>query len=205
MKKTWEFLFENIDYANNFAILGQINKICLDGIEYDGGEIRHSPVTMGGTSWVPLYPDELTVKEDLKTLVNRVENAKTDTARLNGILDVFSYLCRTQIFIDGNKRVAPLFANKTLMQYDLGILSILVEKCSKFKELLTEFYETPKNFDLKKFLFHQILPRDRNRVFHILEISEDSYSDFENNVLSDSRNSLHVDDDGTNRDDISSR
>lgn len=46
------------------------------------------------------------------------------------------------MFIDGNKRVAQLIANKVLIQNDIGIFQIPIEKLEDFKMLLIEFYET---------------------------------------------------------------
>ena len=46
------------------------------------------------------------------------------------------------MFIDGNKRVAQLIANKVLIQNDVGIFQIPIEKLEEFKGLLLEFYKT---------------------------------------------------------------
>ena len=46
------------------------------------------------------------------------------------------------MFIDGNKRVAQLIANKILVQHDVGIFQIPIEKLEEFKTLLLKFYET---------------------------------------------------------------
>ena len=47
-----------------------------------------------------------------------------------------------QIFVDGNKRVAQLIANKVLIENDIGIFQIPIEKLEQFKYLLIGFYET---------------------------------------------------------------
>ncbi len=57
-------------------------------------------------------------------------------------LKYFCYVARTQIFIDGNKRVAQLIANKVLIENDIGIFQIPIDKLEEFKGLLLEFYET---------------------------------------------------------------
>ena len=57
------------------------------------------------------------------------------------------------MFIDGNKRVAMLFANKIMIDNGLGIISIAQEHQPTFYEKLIKFYETGDNEDLKKWLY----------------------------------------------------
>lgn len=57
-------------------------------------------------------------------------------------LKYFCYIARTQMFIDGNKRVAQLMANKVLIENDIGIFQIPIEKLEEFRGMLIEFYET---------------------------------------------------------------
>ena len=57
-------------------------------------------------------------------------------------LKYFCYIARTQMFIDGNKRVAQLMANKVLIENNVGIFQIPIEKLEEFKGMLIEFYET---------------------------------------------------------------
>lgn len=56
-------------------------------------------------------------------------------------LKYFCYIARTQMFIDGNKRVAQLMANKVLIEHNIGIFQIPIEKLEEFKGILIEFYE----------------------------------------------------------------
>lgn len=46
------------------------------------------------------------------------------------------------MFIDGNKRVAQLMANKVLIENNVGIFQIPIEKLEEFRGLLIDFYET---------------------------------------------------------------
>ncbi len=54
------------------------------------------------------------------------------------------------MFIDGNKRVAMLFANKIIIDNGCGIITISQENQTIFFEKLIKFYETGDNSDLKK-------------------------------------------------------
>lgn len=67
-------------------------------------------------------------------------------------LKYFCYIARTQMFIDGNKRVAQLMANKVLIQNDIGIFQIPIEKLEEFKGMLIEFYETGNDVKMIGFM-----------------------------------------------------
>lgn len=41
--------------------------------------------------------------------------------RLEAALEMFCYVARTQMFLDGNKRVAQLMCNKIMMEDDIGV------------------------------------------------------------------------------------
>lgn len=184
MKRAWSFLFDNIDYPEDFALLRQLNKICLDNLEYGGGEMRKFPVAIGGSSWKPLIPDEITVKEEFGAIAGNVRTAESPMQQLNGILDLFCYVCRTQIFVDGNKRAAQLIANKLLMQQNLGILSIPYERIDEFKERLVSFYESGDNGPLKQFLFHTSLLLMEPELLQQDGLDMESYAPYVNNVIS---------------------
>lgn len=65
------------------------------------------------------------------------------------------YVMKKQIFIDGNKRTAVIYANHYLISKGKGIISIPTEANDKFKDLLIDYYtgkdqKTIKEFILKK-------------------------------------------------------
>ena len=57
------------------------------------------------------------------------------------------------MFIDGNKRVGMLFANKIMIDNGCGIITILQENQPTFFEKLIKFYETGDNSDLKQWIY----------------------------------------------------
>ena len=57
------------------------------------------------------------------------------------------------MFLDGNKRVANLVANKEMIKNGQGIISIPVEKIGQYFTLLIEYYETDNIEDLKKWIY----------------------------------------------------
>ena len=64
---------------------------------------------------------------------------------------------RRQMFIDGNKRVAMLFANKIMINNGCGILSISQDNQPTFFEKLIKFYETGDNSDLKQWIYDKCI------------------------------------------------
>jgi Fic family protein len=143
-------MLDNLEYPTNLMLLREINKISMDNLIYNAGEIRTLPVSIGGTSWTPEMPNQAVIIEELDKL-NKMED------KLDCALETFCYIARTQMFLDGNKRLAQLIANKVMIEHDLGILSVPYDKIPTFKEKLVSFYETGDNADFKKFLMDYCL------------------------------------------------
>ena len=135
MKRAWQFLLDNLDNPNNIMLLREYNKVVGELLFRNNGEIRTFPVQIGGTSWEPELPNSAAIIADLQ------EIDSIDDIELKA-LKFFCFVARTQMFIDGNKRVAQLIANKILIENDIGIFQIPIEKLEQFKILLIEFYET---------------------------------------------------------------
>lgn len=119
MKRAWQFLLDNLNYNNSIMLLREYDKIVGELLFHYAGEIRTIPIIIDSL-------DEIEKIQDIELKA----------------LKYFCYIARTQMFIDGNKRVAQLMANKVLIEHDIGIFQIPIEKLEKFKELLIEFYES---------------------------------------------------------------
>lgn len=150
MKRAWYFLFDNVDYPNNISYLRELNKICMEELSYDAGNIQAAPVTIGGTSWISELPQEDIIIDKLKGIENMPD-------RLEAALEMFCFVARTQMFLDGNKRVAQLMCNKIMMQEDVGIFSVPYDQIDKFKELLVNYYETNDSNKIKTFFREKCL------------------------------------------------
>lgn len=109
LKYAWQFILENDGIDYDFKALCQIHKLTCDKLVLDNnlGKLRTTPVNIGGTSWKPQFPIESQIKEELNELLNQETKTKTEIA-----IEVMLWIMRRQMFIDGNKRVAMLFANK---------------------------------------------------------------------------------------------
>lgn len=135
MKRAWQFLLDNLDSPNNIMLLREYNKVVGELLFRNNGEIRTFPVQIGGTSWEPELPNS----SDIIVCLQEIDSIGDIELKA---LKFFCFVARTQMFIDGNKRVAQLIANKILIENDIGIFQIPIEKLEQFKILLIEFYET---------------------------------------------------------------
>ena len=112
------------------------------------GVLRTTPVNIGGTSWKPMFPIESQIKEELSEILSNNDKSKTEIA-----LDAMLYIMRKQMFIDGNKRVGMLFANKIMIDNGCGIITISQANQPIFFEKLIKYYETQDSKDLKEWLY----------------------------------------------------
>jgi Fic family protein len=135
MKRAWQFLLDNLEYRNCIMLLREFDKIVGELMFSYAGEIRTIPVQIGGTSWEPEMPHTGIIMDSIKE-IEQIEDVELRA------LKYFCYIARTQMFIDGNKRVAQLMANKVLIENNIGIFQIPIEKLEEFKGMLIEFYET---------------------------------------------------------------
>ena len=134
MKRAWQFLLDNLEYRNCIMLLREFDKIVGELMFSYAGEIRTIPVQIGGTSWEPEMPHTGIIMDSIKE-IEQIEDVELRA------LKYFCYIARTQMFIDGNKRVAQLMANKVLIENNVGIFQIPIEKLEEFKGMLIEFYE----------------------------------------------------------------
>ena len=150
LKHAWEFIMNKdvVTYPSNYAVLCQLNALVEEGFSYTAGKIRSVPVTIGGCSYIPPIPFESKVIEELKEIVNN-----------NNVIDkaINSLLCimKKQIFLDGNKRTAVLFANHILIANGKGLIVIPAEKVNEYKKLLVKYYETDNSKEIKNFLLNK--------------------------------------------------
>lgn len=148
LKHAWEFILnENVILADhNIGLLCQINKLIEEGFYYNAGKIRSTPVKIGSTTWIPTIPIECMVIEELDDILN-TKNPSVDVA-----IELLLYIMKKQIFLDGNKRTAVIFANHYLISNALGIIAIPSELTDEYKNLLISYYEGKDKNKIIKFL-----------------------------------------------------
>ena len=150
LKYSWQFILENEGIEYDFKALCHLHKLTCDKLILDRnlGRLRTTPVSIGGTSWKPQFPVESQIKEELEQLLNQPEKSKTEIA-----IEVMLWIMRRQMFIDGNKRVGMLFANKIMIDNGCGIITIAQENQQTFFEKLINYYESGDNTDLKQWVY----------------------------------------------------
>lgn len=148
LKHAWEFIMDKdvVAYPTDYSILCHIAQLVNEGFYTYGGRIRGVPVTIGGTSYVPPLPIEQLVKEQLEDILKAAADPVDVAIRL------CLYCMKTQIFNDGNKRAAVIFANHYLISKGGGLLVIPENHVPEFKRLLVAYYEDRDDGSINTFL-----------------------------------------------------
>lgn len=150
LKYAWQFILESENLNYDFNLLIYLHKLTCDKLvlNQDLGKLRTTPVNIGGTNWKPQFPIESQIIEELEMLLKQNQKTKTEIA-----IEVMLWIMRRQMFIDGNKRVGMLFANKIMIDNGCGIITISQKDQPTFFEKLIRYYETGDNTDLKEWIY----------------------------------------------------
>lgn len=148
LKYAWQFVLENGEINYDYNCLCEIHKLVADKLVFNPGKLRTTPVNIGGTNWKPQFPIESQIKEELNDLLNQDNKSKTEIS-----IEIMLWIMRRQMFLDGNKRVGMLFANKIMIDNGCGIITISNENQQEFFTKLIKFYETDNMNDIKNWLY----------------------------------------------------
>lgn len=148
LKHAWEFILDEdvICADSDYYLLSHIARLVNEGFYSDGGRIRVVPVSIGGCRYVPPIPVETIVKESVRD-ITEVKKEPIDIA-----IDLCLYVMKTQVFIDGNKRAAVIFANHYMIANGAGLLVIPESEVPEFKNLLVKYYENDTKDEITSFL-----------------------------------------------------
>jgi len=72
-------------------------------------------------------------------------------------IDLFCWIQRSQMFLDGNKRIANLITNKEMVKNGQGIISIPVDEIGNYFVRLIKYYETNDNKELKEWIYNNCI------------------------------------------------
>ena len=147
LKHAWEFILDKdvISSPTNYYISQYIAKLINEGFYYEGGRIRQVPVNIGGSTYKPPLPIENVVKDKISEIIN------SNIDDIDKAIELTLFVMKTQVFIDGNKRTAIIFANHYLISKGKGLLVVPYELVPEFKKLLISYYEDYDNESIKKF------------------------------------------------------
>ena len=151
LKDAWEYVLNTIDEELTIDYIKKIHfEICKGQNIYPLGDFRTKGVGITGTSWRPKLPSECNYEQELKEILN-ISN------KLDRCINIFCWIQRSQMFLDGNKRVANLVANKEMIKNGQGIISVPVEKIGEYFILLIDYYETNNMNKLKEWIVNNCI------------------------------------------------
>lgn len=151
LKDAWEYVLNTIDEELTIDYIKKIHfEICKGQNINPLGNFRDRKVGITGTSWRPKLPEECNYTKELQEILNSPH-------KLEKCINLFCYLQRSQMFIDGNKRVANLIANKEMIRNGQGIISIPVDKIGDYLTRLIKYYETNNNKELIEWIYNNCI------------------------------------------------
>jgi hypothetical protein len=150
LKRSWEFLFEQVDFEPDYQTMCEYNRINGEGgLINNAGKLRTFPVQISGTTY---KPNEVVVYGEVAQIL---ENALNITDPVEKALKLLGEITRGQWFSDGNKRTAQLMANHVLIKSNVGWIAPHSENKQVLGDLLADFYETGSQTKLNNFLLEK--------------------------------------------------
>lgn len=148
LKHAWEFILDKdvILSPTNYYVSQYIAKLINEGFYFEGGRIRQIPVNIGGSTYKPPLPIENVVRERISDIIN------SSSDDIDKAIELTLFVMKTQVFIDGNKKTAIIFANHYLISKGKGLLAVPFELVFEFKKLLIAYYEDYDTESIKQFL-----------------------------------------------------
>jgi len=158
LKRAWDYVLNDESYEEksreiNLDFIKKIHRMIganMESLKQDQvGALRTIPIYVGGVKNHDFgIPDQITIEDELKHL----SDINDPVIRA---LNLFLYLCKTQMFRDGNKRTANLCANYVLIENGCGLLSIREDLVPDFKVLLIHWYEEGNATDMMNLLLNK--------------------------------------------------
>lgn len=154
LKHAWEFILDKdvVASKSDYYLASYIAKIVNEGFYQNGGRIRNVPVIIGGSTYIPPIPSELDVKKTVNAILD------SPLSKVEIAIELCLYVMKTQIYNDGNKRTAVIYANHYLISNGMGLLVIPYTKVEEFKKNLVLYYEDINIISIKDFLKTCFLP-----------------------------------------------
>lgn len=153
LKHAWEFVLDKdvILSETNYYVCQYIARLVNEGFYQQGGRIRAVQVTIGGTSYIPPIPIEHQVKEDIDNIIKSSDDV------VQVAIELALYVMKTQIFNDGNKRTAIIFANHYLISHAGGLMVVPQNLVPEYKKMLVKYYEGRDEEAIKSFMREKCL------------------------------------------------
>lgn len=147
LKDAWELVLNTINEELTMDYIKKIHfQICKGQNVEPLGDYRDCGVGITGTSWRPKLASECNYDNELAE-IKKIDNP------LDRCITLFCWIQRSQMFKDGNKRVANLVANKEMIKNGQGIIAVPVEKIGEYFTVLIDFYETNDYKKIKQWIY----------------------------------------------------
>ena len=147
LKDGWEYVINHVNEELTIDFIKKIHfEVCKGQNIYPLGEFRDKGVGITGTSWRPKLPSECDYDEELKEILSNKN-------KLERCIDLFCWIGRCPMFLDGKKLVANLVANKEMIKNGQGIIAVPVEEIGNYLTKLTLYYESGDNTNLKQWIY----------------------------------------------------
>ena len=156
LKRAYQYVMRHISdgLPVDIPLLKKINSIVAQEDSLAPGDFRTGTVgvtLVDGSRHTPPAMSEVDVQNLLGQIENR-SNSTTETA----IRSMLAFM-RQQIFWDGNKRTATLFANAMLIEKGCGILEISELQMPEFNTKLSDFYSSGDDTDVATYLYQNCI------------------------------------------------
>lgn len=156
LKRAYQYVIRHISdgFPVDISLLKKINSIVAQEDSLAPGDFRTGTVGVtlaDGSRHTPLVMSEV----ELQNLFGQIENQSHSTTE-TAIRSMLAFM-RQQIFWDGNKRTATLFANALLIEKGCGILEISELQMPEFNEKLSAFYRSGDDTDVAFYLYQNCI------------------------------------------------
>jgi len=156
LKRAYQYVMRHISdgLPVDIPLLKKINSIVAQEDSLAPGDFRTGTVgvtLVDGSRHTP--PAMLEV--DVQNLLGQIENRSNSTTE-TAIRSMLAFM-RQQIFWDGNKRTATLFANAMLIEKGCGILEISELQMPEFNTKLSDFYRSGDDTDVATYLYQNCI------------------------------------------------
>ena len=118
MRYAWNYMLATLENVFDLDYLREVNKYVFRDGHIQGGKLRvNKSKSISGASYIPKIP----VKGEVVAEIERLVGLESVTERA---IKLFLWMCKEQIFIDGNMRTGLVCANRMLISGGGGVLTI---------------------------------------------------------------------------------
>lgn len=188
LKHAWQFLFDTLDYPVNMQWLSQTHIEIGKDIIIAPGDIRTGVVEVTTGDGV-IYPEI----PDMPSIIDKLHDLEKIEDPQDRAINTFGYIAKTQMFQDGNKRVAQLATNKILIENGEGIFAIKPEDDFRFRTLLVNYYIDNNIEPLAKFMkANCILKPELDKIVQVDKVGKEQIIQEASNIQTNKNKNKHT-------------